>query len=45
MLPYTESTKPTSTIGELLTSSNLAPASLIASFAGPVIVVDGVERS
>ena len=43
MLLYTESTKQTYAIGELLTSSNFAPASPIASFTGPMIVVDGVE--
>lgn len=43
MLPYTESTKQTYIIRKLLTSGNLAPASPIASFTGPVIVVDGGE--
>lgn len=43
MLPYSESTKQPSTMGELLTLVNLGPASRIAVFTGPVLVVDEVE--
>ena len=45
ILPYSESTKQPYTMGELLTLGNLAPASPIAAFTGPVLVVDGVEDS
>ena len=46
MLPFTESTQYTYTIGEPLTSGDLALefASPISSLDGPVVIVDGVRR-
>jgi pimeloyl-ACP methyl ester carboxylesterase len=45
ILPYSESTKQPYTMGELLTTGNISPASPIAAFTGPVLIINGVEDS